>query len=239
MLKFILLVLLFLISLGIIYFVFIKAKEFVRVSGNGKAEIKPDQAQVDIGLRSADVSQQQLDGARQQSAAQFQRIVESIKKNAPQAKLETQAFNVSENYNSDENAPKTFTISNRISVTIKDANGINLLPAVIDGAIANGANDVGNVSYTLTDDAKKIALSQAQADSMRDAYEKAKNLAQSGGRTVGGVQTIEESGQPEVFPVFARASFAADKAAGPQTPIVAPETVPITSNVTVQYALDC
>ena len=155
----------------------------------------------------------------------------------PLAKLETQAFNVSQNYKNDDATPTTFTISNRVSVTIKGAESLALLPTLIDGAVANGANDVGGVSYSLTDEAKKIALSKAQADSMLNAFEKAKNLAQSGGKSLGGVQTIEESGQSEVFPVFARAY--ADKAQGAaSTPIIAPETVPITSNVTVQYALE-
>lgn len=242
--KEILAVVIFLLLCAFLYFVLIKSKEYVRVSGTGRTTATPDQAQVDIGLRTSDVPEEQLNDTRQNSATVFQRIIDDIKQRAPQAKIETQGFNVSENYaviannNGNQTPPKTFTISNRISVTIKDVSGLSLIPQLIDSAVALGANDIGNVSYSLTDKAKQKALQKAQVDSMRDAFEKAKILAESGGKSLGSVVSIEETGQAEVFPMFARASFANDSVASTPTPIPAPETLPVTSNVTVQYSLD-
>ena len=235
MLKIVLFFVLFLVSMGIIWVLLIKPKDYVRVAATGKAQVKPNEATVDVGLRISDVAEDKLNVEREKSAATFQNIISNIQQQAPKVKLETPFFQVSENYQvtTQEKVrdPKTFTISNRITVTLKDE--IELLPSLVDSAIANGANDVGNIRYSLTDEAIEKSVKLAQVDSMKNAYERAKNLAESGGKTLGSIVSIEETGQNEVYPLFAKSSAAPSSS----TPILAPETMPINSSVTVQYNL--
>ena len=236
MLKLLLIILVNLISIAIIYFAFFKQKEYVRVSASGKAEVKPDKAHVSIGLSSVGVTQDVLEETRNQFATTFEKIINNIKVRTPDAKIETQNFRLSEDYqlptDSDKPAqPKKFTLKNSVTVTLE--NNIDLISSVIDSAIADGANDIGDVSYSLTEKETEKAMQKAQAMSMKNAFEKANNLAQSGGRKLCAIETIEETGTSEIYPLFARSTASSAKVA---TPILAPETVPLTSNVTVQYS---
>jgi uncharacterized protein len=103
-------------------------------------------------------------------------------------------------------APKLagYSVSNHVEVTIRETAKVGDL---IDRAAAAGANDIGNVAFSLSDASK--VLDRARETAIADARRKAEIYAKAAGVRLGAVQWITEdtaSGPP--VPIMARAAMA-------------------------------
>jgi uncharacterized protein YggE len=109
-------------------------------------------------------------------------------------------------------------------VRIRD---VTKLANVIDTLVGAGANDIGNVSFEVSQASK--LLDDAREKAVADARRKAEIYARAAGVTLGAPLSISEEGAPQ--PMF-RAKMAALMAAAP-TPIAqGEETLSISVNVT-------
>ena len=80
-----------------------------------------------------------------------------------------------------------FVASNRVVVRVRD---LGALGAILDGVMEDGANDFGGLSFGLQEPEPLEA--EARAEAVADAIEKARQLAQAAGVTLGPVQSIDE-----------------------------------------------
>jgi uncharacterized protein len=118
-----------------------------------------------------------------------------------------------------------FQVNNQVTVKIRD---IGKLPAVLDRAIAAGANEMSGIEFVVSDQAK--LLDKARADAIADAYRKAELYANAAGMKVGRVMAIAEEGSVPLPRVFQ------PMRAGAAVPI-APGEQSLRAVVTVSYEL--
>jgi uncharacterized protein YggE len=111
-------------------------------------------------------------------------------------------------------------------VKIRD---VTKVAGIIDTLVGAGANDIGNISFEVTQASK--LLDDAREQAVADARRKAEIYAKAAGVTLGEPLSISEEGAAPP-PVF-RSKMAAPMAGGAPTP-VAPgeELLSVTVNVT-------
>ena len=117
-----------------------------------------------------------------------------------------------------------FRASNRVTVKIRD---VIKVAGIIDTLVGAGANDIGNISFEVTQASK--LLDDAREQAVADARRKAEIYARATGVTLGTPLSVSEGGGP--VPLF-KGRMAAPMAASPQA-AVAPgeETLSVTVNV--------
>jgi len=206
------------------------AQTGIYVSGTGSVKIKPDVAQVQLGVQVIADSAQQ---AQSQAATLMDKVIASLKANGiTEENIKTVAYSVSpyQEYNKGQTANKGYQVTNLVALTVKD---VTKLGTILDAAAAAGANQMNGVSFTTAD--PTAAQTQARELAMNNAKAKAQQLAKLAGVTLGKPVYVSESvSNPPPVPVARTMGAGADMQAS--TPVMTGE-MEITVNVTVQYAL--
>ena len=123
-----------------------------------------------------------------------------------------------------------YTLSNAISVTVRD---LNKLGDAIDGGLGAGATTLDGVAFRVDDPAK--AEQQAREQAIAQAKAKAQTLASGAGVSITGVASISETASPVPYPMY-YGPMAAGIAKDVATPIqVGTNEVMVT--VTVEYLI--
>ncbi len=207
----------------------------ITVSGTGKTSIKPDIAQIQLGVSTLAPSVQE---ARDKAAQALDGMIASIKANGVADKdIQTQQLYIQPEYDYSNNQQtlRGFRISNVVSVKLRD---INKTGKLVDDAVSAGGNEtqIQGIAFTVEnpDDAK----AQAREKAVADAKQKAQTLAKAAGVQVGDVLQISESGySPPMYD--ARSSFSGPNtgvAASPETPIQAGE-LDVSVGVSVTWSI--
>jgi uncharacterized protein YggE len=174
----------------------------VYVNGRGSVCVPPDLASAVIGI---EVERPTLAEAQEEATAQATAIIDAITAaGVDDADIRTTSFNVRvvrERDRDDEGRgergeARGFQVSNAVEVTVR---AIDTLGRVLDDAIAAGANEVRQISLSLSDPAE--AATQARTRAVADARAKADELASAAGMTVSRVVTIAEFFSPSPAPV--------------------------------------
>jgi uncharacterized protein YggE len=129
---------------------------------------------------------------------------------------------------------RIFVASNSVQVTIHDLASIG---HVIDAAVGAGADSVNDVRFLLSDPntIRTDALSQA----VKGARTKADALAQAAGAKVLAVVTInEEAFRAPVYHAPFQQQLAFGGVVAAPTPVVAPDSLEVSVNVTVVWEID-
>ena len=117
-----------------------------------------------------------------------------------------------------------FRVTNQLTVTIHD---IGRLPAILDRAIAAGANEMSGIEFVVSEQSK--LLDQARDAAIADAHRKAALYAKAAGAKLGRVVAITEQGaSAPPRPLAAMRAGAVPVAPGEQT---------LRATVTVSYEL--
>ena len=181
------------------------------VMGEGSVRVTPNNAQIRIGatVRSNTVTEAVATNSKLMAAVIAALKAAGIAEND----IQTTRFSIqpvytpATSFSSGAGAtPKLagFSVSNNVNVTIRDPDKIGDL---IDRAVAAGANDIGNVSFS-NSDASKV-LDQARVAAIADARRKAEVYAKAAGVRLGTVQWItEETGSRPPVLMMARTAAA-------------------------------
>ena len=192
----------------------------ITVSGTGTASGVPTSATFSFGVDSRAVSAR---AALATNAREMRQVIAAVK-SAGGRQVGTQSVSVSQSF--DQNgAPNGFAASNAVSATVD----VDRAGALIDAAVAAGANQVNGPSLSLAD--QGALYRQALKAAVADARLSAETLAAAAGRTLGKVTTVVESSADVPVPMAAKA---VSSDAG--TPIEA-GSQDTTAQVTVTFAL--
>ncbi|NNJ10247.1 SIMPL domain-containing protein [Chloroflexales bacterium ZM16-3] len=167
----------------------------ITVVGNGEVKVTPDTASVQIGVETTAPTTQE---ALSQNSAQANAIIEQIKAlGVAEKDIQTSGFNIYPTYGNDGREVTGYTVSNQVSVTIRDlAQAGDLLDQVVKA----GANRIYGVSFSVADPAATLA--QARDKAVADAKARAEQLAGQAGATIGQVLVISENvGSSPVVPM--------------------------------------
>lgn len=215
-------------------------KRTVAVNGTGIATIAPDLARFTVGVQEQGKNLTEVQGA---VARETEAIIAAIKKNGVDTDkdVKTSGYAVQPvfDYPKDK-APviSGYRVANTLNVTVRDLDkNINKVGPLLDGVVAAGANNVGNITFGLSDPDKANQIARQEA--MKNAQAKAEALATAGGAKLGAVITVSDQTVTPGSPKDVLAAPAAASAAGsaaPPTPIQSGETS-VTVMVNVTYSL--
>jgi uncharacterized protein len=201
----------------------------LRVSAVGEARADPDEAVADFAVET-------IAATAREAAAQNARRMEAVlaalvRAGVPRERIETRSYAVFPDYeHRPEGEPRIrgYRVVNNVVATLHDLSSVG---AVIDAALAAGANRVGGVRFGLRDPqqhrgrAIEDAVSRARAD--------ASAMARALGGRVGAVReatTVQADAFPPPMP-YARMEMAQDVT----TPVLPSEQV-IRAQVIVTFA---
>ncbi len=205
----------------------------ITVTGNGEAVGAPDLAILSIGVETEGAT---AADALQKNAAQMNATMAKLKKSGVAEKdIQTQNLNVSPRYNYEEQnrgAPPKITgyvASNTVSVKLRD---LAKAGSVIDGAVADGANNLSSLSFGFADPDK--LMNEARKDAIADAKARAQLYATAAGVNLGPLLQIQDgyTATPPMPYAYDRVEAQAAKA----TPIAAGEST-VSANVTLVYEI--
>lgn len=186
----------------------------IRVTGEAQSTSNPDLLQLQVAVVTRDPSAQNASSENARVVAAVLQSLRSVL--GAGSSVTTVDYSLGPDYSQvrdqAEMRPTGYVARNSLRVETAD---LNKAGALIDAAIAAGANDIGGVLYTLRDQSKLRADALAQA--ARDARAKAETLAQAMGIRLGSVRKMEDTYSMPGPMYDARAELAAGN---PATPIV-------------------
>lgn len=206
----------------------------ITVSGHGEVQAVPDTAFIDIGVQSTAAN---VADARDQAAKAADAVISSLKKNGVADKdIQTTGLSIQPQYDyKNQGEPKItgYMVTNTVTAKVRK---LDTLSNVIDDGVAAGGDDVRlqGISFKVEDNAK--VLQQAREAAMKDAKDKAEQLAKLGGVKLGAPQAISETQSTPPQPLMDSA-IRAQAAAGAATPIE-PGTNSITVDVQVRWGIE-
>lgn len=167
------------------------------VTGEGKVTMIPDIAVVSVGVaaQGATVSQVQ-----QQLNSKMNAISNAIKRLGIDDKdIKTTNYNISPTYDYTNPTQRVTGYQANSTLTIK-VRKIDSANSVVDAATANGANQVGGISFDVDD--KTNAENQAREQAVADAKSKAEAAAKAAGFTLGRIINYSEGGGATPRPIM-------------------------------------
>ena len=197
------------------------------VSGTGQVFAKPDIAVVTLGVQA---EAKTVANAQQQANQAMSAVMSALTANGIADKdVRTTSFSIQPvwNYTENQRVLEGYQVNNIVSVIIRD---VNKTGAIIDAVTVAGGDltRVENISFTVEN--PKPYNDQARELAIKDAIDKAQQIARLAGVSLGKIIYISESGGGVPAPV------AFDQAATSVTPISSGQ-LEINISVQVVYAL--
>lgn len=195
---------------------------------SGRAIIKraPDRAFVTVATETRAAKPEQ---AQQENARAMDRVRAELRtQKIPDEAIRTTSFNLREDVDwvNGKRVPRGFVASNVIEVRV---DAIDTVGRLVDQVVTAGATAVSGIRFDLRD--REAAEREALKLAVADARARAEAAAAGAGLRIAGIQTIEESGAPEMpQPVPMMRMSAAAAADAPVTPVAAGE-IEIHANV--------
>ncbi|SRR5579871_803638 len=205
----------------------------ISVTGEASISVPPDRAEIDAGVTSDAKTAREASEANNAAMA---KVIAALKSAGIDEKdVQTSRISLQPQYsNSASSRPGPSTIigyraSNRVAIRLKD---VSKVANVIDTLVGAGANDIGNINFTVSNASK--LLDEAREKAVADARRKAEIYAKAAGVTLEAPLSISEGGASG--PVFrGKMAMPAAMAAAP-TPIAQGEET-LSVSVAVTWAI--
>lgn len=183
----------------------------ITVSGIGTASGEPDVAYIELGV---EMMNPDLGAAYTEAADTMNQVIDAlVELGIERADIRTSSVNVypQDNYNPETGQPsdRTYRVSNTIRITVRDVENVE---PVINTAVNAGANSIYNFNFGILD---TVSLEQsARENAVTNARERAEQLANALGATVGRPVVVSESygASNPVIPYAGRGGAAYDMA---------------------------
>ncbi len=194
------------------------------VSGTGFVSAVPNRAGFSFGV---DTQSKTASGALADNGAAMRKVIAALKTSGvASADIQTQHVTLSPRYSDDGATILGYTASNSVSVSV---TRLEQAGALVDAAVAAGANDVSGPSLFRAD--QQALVRQALKSAVADARANAQALAEAAGVTLGDVESIAVDDAPQ--PIASDAKVAASAAPTP----IEPGTESLQATVTVTFAV--
>lgn len=211
-------------------------KNELRVSGSASVKVKPDIATVNCGVLTMNADAKL---AQEENAKIMTDVIAALKAmGIAEEDIKTSNYNMYPNYDYSTpdakygGAPKiaSYSVNNNISVTVRD---ILKAGEVLDTCASKGANNAGNIQFTLSDPTKYY--NEALKLAVKNATGKADVLSSAVSVKIGTPSKITEVSSYYNPPVaYAESSNFAMKDASARTPVQAGE-LEISAQVELVY----
>lgn len=209
----------------------------IRATGQSTVKAAPDRVRVAVSVTTRAASARE---ASEQNARTSKTVLEQLRASvkAP-GEVRTAGYDLSPEY--DYEQPRRagqgptlvgYAATNRLAIVSADLAGVG---ALIDAAVAAGANQIDSISFFLDDEAS--ARRQALLQAGQVARNEAETIAQSLGVGVGDVLDASSGATVGPQPIFARDRGAMMMEATTARTEVVPGSVEIQASVSVTFAI--
>jgi len=210
-----------------------KSENTITVSATNDVYAKPDLAFTTFSVVS---EAKTVDLAIQDNAAKMNAVIAVVKSQGVEDKdLKTTNFNISPRYEWDKEWRNRtlvgYEVSQSLQVKIRDLAQIG---DIIQGATEAGANEVGNLQFTI--DNEDALKEEARNKAIEEAKTKAKNLAEKLGISLVKIISFSESGDYPM-PYYVPTSKEALGIGGGATPDIQPGENKISVTVSLIYQI--
>jgi len=199
------------------------ATRSITVTGTGTVRAVPNQSSFTFGVAARGST---AVDALASDSAQMQKLIAALKGSGIGSdSLQTSSVSLSPRMDDSGSAVSGYDASNSVTVIV---DGIDRAGAIVDAAVAAGANQVDGPNLTVSD--QSALYEKALAGAVADAGSKAQALAAASGLHVGAVTSVtEQTGTPSPLPYdTAKAALSSG------TPVEA-GSQQITASVTVTF----
>ncbi|MDP2943987.1 MAG: SIMPL domain-containing protein [bacterium] len=160
------------------------------VTGSGTVYAKADIANLEVGLKTG--TKKTAAEATTDSTKKMNAIIEAVKALGIEEKdIKTSGYSLNPVYNWTEGKGQElvgYEVSQNVALKIRDLNKIG---DVIAKTTAQGANQIGNISFTIDDEYE--LRNQARELAIAKAKEKAMMIAEQSGMKLGEIKSVYES----------------------------------------------
>jgi uncharacterized protein len=197
----------------------------ITVTGTGSAKAVPDQASFDFGVQTRASTATE---ALAQNGDQAQAIVTALRKaGVDESQIQTTDVSLWPQTTNDGTQIVGYQASNSVDATV----AIGKAGAIVDAAVAAGADNVDGPNLSVADQSSVYAAALKQA--LANAQAKAQAIAAASGVTLGAVQTVTEGSQANPVPYGYEDALAPAASAAVK---IEPGTQTSQATVTVTYA---
>jgi uncharacterized protein YggE len=201
----------------------------ISVTGEATLAVAPDQAQVDGGVTSDGKTARE---ASETNNAAMGKVLLALKAAGLAEKdIQTSRLSLQPQYPPNRSGASPivgYRASNRVTVRLRD---VSKVASTIDTLVGAGANDIGGISFAVSNASK--LLDEARGQAVADARRKAEIYAKAAGVALGEPLSISEEGSPGPVPFR---KMAVGGMAMPSTPVAqGEETLQI--SVSVSWAI--
>lgn len=217
----------------------------ITVTGQTERKVVPDQAHVNVNVSGLEPK---VDAAKASHDKKLKDVIAIAKANGiDEAQIRTQHSSMQPQYTYENNKRqfRGYMVQTALDITVKKTENLGplmdkLSAAKLETGNANEWQGFMNVSYTIAEPEK--IRDQMLADAIKNAREKAENMASAAGTKVGRVYAIQEGNAPSfafpAVPMMARAMKAemASDAAGGMAPPAGEQQ--LNASVTVSFELN-
>lgn len=181
------------------------------VTGEGKATVKPDMANVSAGVSATGNTTKEVQDKVNQIIS---KVSENVKALGIDAKdIQTSNYNVNPTYDYQSGSQRITGYSANTNLTIKVRN-IDNVGKIIDAATTSGATNVSNLGFDISD--KTVAENEARTKAVAEAKKKATDAAKITGFSLGKIINYSENFGGSTF-IRPMAIGGANLAASPET----------------------
>jgi len=174
------------------------------VAGSGIVYAKADIANINVGLKTG--AKKTAAEATKESTDKMNSIIAELKKlSIAEGDIKTSDYNLNPvyNYTNDRGQELSgYEVTQTLTLKIRDLNKIG---DVIAKTTEKGANQIGNISFTIDDEFQ--LKNQAREMAIKKAKEKAQLIAAQAGMKLGDVKSVSENSEPIAYPMYANAKM--------------------------------
>lgn len=207
------------------------------VTGTGTVQRQPDRAVVLVAVESRATTAKEAAAA---NARKMEAVYAALRAaGIVPPNVQTISYDLQPQYNQPDRSggeyvPRItgYVATNMVRVQVDD---VNRAGAVIDAAIAGGANRIANLSFELKD--TESARLEALRAAVAKARAEAEVVATAAGQVLGSPQSITSSSHWNPQPMYRREVAMMDMAAAPPTPVEA-GNLTINATVNITYLLE-
>lgn len=166
--------------------------ETIAVTGSGDVSVTPDSAVVHLTVGASGGNASAVSETVAADAVDLREALAGI--DIPEDQIQSVGYDVHTDRGSREPGTDTeeqYVAQQRFEVTLDD---VDRAGSVIDTAVANGADEVHGVRFTLSDDARADARDDALRTAVGDARDEADLLADATGLEINGVTSVSTTG---------------------------------------------
>ena len=203
------------------------------VSGQGEVKAAPDEAVLSAGVVTQARS---AAAALAANSRAMNGVFDALKRiGIPDKSVQTSDFSVTAQYQTDQHGNTTqkiigYQVSNNVTVVVDD---LGKLGSAIDALVTSGANSMGDIAFTFRD--PKQLLTEARAEAVKDALQRANTYASAAGVMLGPITSIGENGDVTPRPMM-RKMMTMSAANDSVTPVAAGEDS-ITAGVSITFEI--